>query len=116
MRSDSRERVTHDRVVVTPLLSVTPRGAAAGALPRPDGAGGRDVGHTGRVSDMEAEIEDDSGGSPRPPTKVPGVWRELPTAVKVLLVALVLIAGAGIFTATRLTSQSEAQFDNGVVV
>ena len=68
------------------------------------------------VSDTEPEIEPEFAGSPRPPTKVPGVWRQLPVAIKLLLVGLLLVASAGIYTASKLTSQSEAQFDNGVVV
>jgi len=66
--------------------------------------------------DTDRHIEPESSGSPRPPTKVPGVWRQLPVAVKVLLVVLLLAAAGGIYAASRLTSQSEAQFDNGVVV
>jgi hypothetical protein len=78
------------------------------------------VGHTGEVPDrepdIEPEIETEFAGSPRPPTKVPGVWRQIPFGVKILLVGLLLAASVGIYSASRLTSQSEAQFDNGVVV
>ena len=66
--------------------------------------------------DLDPESDPEFTGSPRPPTKVPGVWREMPIAVKVLIVVLVVAAGIGIYAASGLTSQSEAQFDDGVVV
>ena len=69
-----------------------------------------------RDADVEPEIETEFAGSVRPPTKVPGVLREIPLPVKILLVGLLLATAAGIYAANRLTSQSEAQFDNGVVV
>ena len=81
----------------------------------PDGGGLGPVGHTGSVSDIETDNEAEFEGSPRPPTKVPGVWKQMPVAIKIALVLLVLVAGGAILVASHETSQSQAQFDNGVV-
>jgi hypothetical protein len=65
--------------------------------------------------DAESEIAPEDEGSPRPPTKVPGVWKQLPLAVKILLVALLLVAAGGIWSANRLTNQSAAVLGNGTI-
>ena len=65
--------------------------------------------------DTESAIDPDFEGSPRPPTRVPGVWKQIPLAVKILLAALLLVAAGGIFSANRLTNESTAVFGNGTI-
>jgi hypothetical protein len=65
----------------------------------------------GAVSDTEIPLEP----SPRPPTRVPGVWAQMPLPVRVGLIALLVVAASGIYAVTRLHFQSSANLDNGVV-
>ncbi len=58
----------------------------------------------------------DEDGSIRPPTKVPGVWSQMPMAVRILLVGLLVIAVGGIAILSRTSLQSSADLDNGTVV
>jgi hypothetical protein len=58
----------------------------------------------------------DEDGSPRPPTKVPGVWTQMPMGVRILLIALLVIAVGGIAVLSRTSLQSSADLDNGTVV
>ena len=76
------------------------------------------------MTDLPPELDPDARGfadetaaepSPRPPTKVPGVWKQIPLAVKFLLVVLVLVAAGGVVVANRLTNESTAQLGNGTI-
>jgi hypothetical protein len=71
------------------------------------------------VSDIDAPADPDSApepeGSPRPPTRVPGVWAQIPVLMRVVLVLLLVIAGLGVYGVTKLTSESSASLDNGVI-
>ncbi len=67
------------------------------------------------MSDTDTPLEPMDEGSPRPPTRVPGVWGQIPVVVRIGLVALLLIAAGGVYAVTRLTSESSANLDNGVV-
>jgi hypothetical protein len=60
-------------------------------------------------------VDPDDDGSPRPPTRVPGVWKQIPTGIKVLLVALVLVAAGGIVALTQLSSDSSSGLAGGVI-
>ena len=67
------------------------------------------------MSDIDTPLEPTDEGSPRPPTRVPGVWAQIPVLVRIGLVALLLIAAGGVYAVTRLTSESSANLDNGVI-
>jgi hypothetical protein len=64
----------------------------------------------------EAELLDDGLGSPRPPTRVPGVWKQMPLAVKVLLVGLLLVAAGGIAVLSRSSLAANSDLDGGTVI
>jgi hypothetical protein len=55
-------------------------------------------------------------GSPRPPTRVPGVWSQMPMGVRILLVGLLVIAAGGIAVLSRTSLQSSSDLDNGIVI
>ena len=63
----------------------------------------------------DERFESDEDRPPRPPTKVPGVWKQIPFPVKVLLIALIVVAAGGIFVANRLTNQAVATLGNGTI-
>ena len=67
------------------------------------------------VPDTDAPRDQTDEGSPRPPTRVPGVWAQIPMPVRIALVVLLLVAAGGIFAVTRQTSESSANLDNGVI-
>ena len=68
------------------------------------------------VTSTEPSPLSDEGGSPRPPTRVPGVWSQMPVAVRVLLVALLLVAAGGIAVLTRFSSGSSADLAGGTII
>jgi hypothetical protein len=75
------------------------------------------------MTDMATDMDpSDTGslvgedGSRRPPTKVPGVWSQMPVAVRILLVALLLVAAGGIAALSRTSLASSSDLDNGVVM
>lgn len=70
-----------------------------------------DVGPDGFLIDSEAEDD----GSPRPPTRAPGMWNEIPLPVKVLLGVLLLIAIGGIYFVSQSSSESSGGLDGGVI-
>jgi hypothetical protein len=59
---------------------------------------------------------DDDQGSPRPPTKVPGVWKQMPLVVRILMVALVLVAGGAIWALSRQSLASSSNLAGGTIV
>lgn len=67
------------------------------------------------VSDPETPLEPSDEGSPRPPTKVPGVWNQMPVLVRVGLVALLLVAAGGVVLVSRQESQSSTNLDGGII-
>ncbi len=64
----------------------------------------------------EGELLDEGLGSPRPPTRVPGVWKQMPLAIKVLLVGLVLVAAGGIAVLSRSSLAANTDLDGGTVI
>jgi hypothetical protein len=58
---------------------------------------------------------DEPQPSVRPPTKVPGVWTQMPLGIKVLVIVLPLIAAAGVVVLAHQSIQSSANLDNGIV-
>jgi len=75
-----------------------------------------DVGQNGPVSSADPGYLADEDGSVRPPTKVPGVWSQMPVGVRILLVGLLVVAAGGIAVLSRTSLQSSANLDNGTVV
>ena len=67
------------------------------------------------VSDPHAPLEPTDEGSPRPPTRVPGVWAQIPVLVRIALVGLLLVAAGGIYAITRQDSESSTNLDSGVI-
>jgi len=67
------------------------------------------------VTDTESPLEPADEGSVRPPTRVPGVWGQIPVPVRIGLAVLLLVAAGGVYAVTRLTSQSSANLDNGTI-
>ena len=59
---------------------------------------------------------DDDEGSPRPPTRVPGVWKQMPMAVRILMVALLLVAVGGIWALSRQSLASSSNLAGGTIV
>jgi hypothetical protein len=59
---------------------------------------------------------DDDLGSPRPPTRVPGVWKQMPVAVRILMVALLLVAVGAIWALSRQSLASSSNLAGGTVV
>jgi hypothetical protein len=60
-------------------------------------------------------LVDDHEGSPRPPTRVPGVWKQMPVTVRVLMVALVLVAAGGIVVLSRSSLASSSNLAGGTI-
>lgn len=59
---------------------------------------------------------DDEEGSPRPPTRVPGVWKQMPVVVRIVMVALLLVAGGAIWALSRQSLASSSNLAGGTVV
>ncbi len=59
---------------------------------------------------------DDDQGSPRPPTRVPGVWKQMPLAVRILMVALLLVAAGAIWALSRQSLASSSNLAGGTIV
>ncbi len=78
--------------------------------------GGRAVGHNGRVSSTDSSPLAGEEGSPRPPTKVPGVWTQMPIAARVAVVVLLLVATGGVVALAHTSLQSSADLAGGTVV
>jgi hypothetical protein len=57
----------------------------------------------------------DGEGSPRPPTRVPGVWGQMPLAVRVFMIVLLVAAAGGIAVLSRTSLQSNSDLDHGTV-
>jgi hypothetical protein len=76
-----------------------------------------DAGFDDSLDDRFADhlVDPDEDGSPRPPTKVPGVWRQIPLGVKVLLILLVLVACGGIAVVTQLSFESSGGLAGGAI-
>jgi hypothetical protein len=68
------------------------------------------------VSTVDPGSLTDEDGSVRPPTKVPGVWTQMPVGVRILLIGLLVVAVIGIAVLSRTSLQSSTDLDNGIVV
>lgn len=68
------------------------------------------------VADAPVLEDDEALGSPRPPTRVPGVWKQMPLAIKVLMVGLLLVAAGGIAVLSRQSLAANTDLDNGTVI
>jgi hypothetical protein len=62
---------------------------------------------------VDASWEED--GSPRPPTRAPGMWKVIPLGVKIVLGVLLLVALGGIALLTQLSSESSGGLAGGVI-
>jgi len=71
---------------------------------------GDDVGPDGFLLD-DAEVDT----SPRPPTRAPGMWGQIPLPVKILLGVLLIVAVGGIYTVSQLSSESSGGLAGGVI-
>jgi len=77
-----------------------------------DDTGFDDYGDEARTDHL---VDPDDEGSPRPPTKAPGMWREIPFPVKVLLIGLLVVAIGGIAVVTQLSSESSGGLAGGAI-
>ncbi len=68
-----------------------------------------------RTTAEQIELDDDQG-SPRPPTKVPGVWKQMPLAVRIAMVALLLVAIGAIWALSRQSLASSSNLAGGTIV
>jgi hypothetical protein len=75
------------------------------------GTAGDDLGPDGYRIDTDA----DEDGSPRPPTRAPGMWAVIPLPVKILLGVLILIACGGIYAVSQSSSESSGGLAGGVI-
>ncbi len=69
---------------------------------------------SGPSYDETGALADDQG-SPRPPTRVPGVWSQMPMAVRVLMIGLLVVAVVGIAALSRTSLSSSSDLDGGTV-
>jgi hypothetical protein len=68
------------------------------------------------VSSTDSSPLADEEGSKRPPTKVPGVWTQMPLAARIAVVVLLLVAVGGIAAISRTSLQSSSDLAGGTVV
>ena len=59
--------------------------------------------------------ESDDDGSPRPPTRAPGMWGVIPLPVKILLGVLVVVICGGIYVVSQSSSESSGGLAGGVI-
>jgi hypothetical protein len=57
----------------------------------------------------------DEQGSPRPPTKVPGVWSQMPGPVRALMLGLLVVAIIGVAVLSRTSLAGNSDLDHGTV-
>jgi len=64
----------------------------------------------------DTPVFDDEQGSPRPPTRVPGVWKQMPMLVRVVMVGLLVVAAGGIVVLSKSSLASSSNLAGGTVV
>jgi len=86
-----------------------------GAVTTTDSGSFDDASFEDRTTADQIELDDDQG-SPRPPTKVPGVWKQMPMAIRILMLVLLVVAAGGIVVVSKQSLASSSNLAGGTIV